>query len=372
VATGPAKLGQIVVTGTPFSSSSAAGPKGAAAVSGQRKHTASINATKTAAAANGSRAAADAEGDSHTVEGSVSDSGQIQGVALPVLDQLGGQVANDVAEQLSVQAVADFGNCTACQLGGISKVLPVNGTAKFDQLQLLARPGSNQSITFKLLSATEGVELPGSRQVVRVQLPSCRWGQATTAVGCYNCTSPLFSFSYSSSKCSICPDNAAYCSGTSLLPDSGYWNSGPLSTRMHKCPRRIACLRCVCVQSKQFEVVVCFYIVEWSGTVPQLLSCSCAVGCIRALLLLPDSGYWNSGPLSTRMHKRPRRNACLRWGTYRRRVANSCGVDLQRHVVVLAVRVRSAAAWQWAQGLCLTGCTSAGADIAVCCCVQKP
>jgi hypothetical protein len=177
------------------------------------------------------------------VEGSVSDTGQVQGVQLPVLDQLGGQVANDVAEQLSVQAVADFGNCTACQLGGISKVLPVNGTARFDQLQLLARPGSNQSITFKLLSATEGVELPGGRQVVRVQLPSCHWGQATTAVGCYNCTSPLFSFSYSSNKCSICPENAAYCSGTSLLPDSGYWNSGPLSTRMHKCPRRNACLR---------------------------------------------------------------------------------------------------------------------------------
>jgi hypothetical protein len=275
VATGPAKLGQIVVTGTPFPSSSAAASKGAAAVSGQQKQTASVNATKKAVAANGSRAAADAEGDSHTVEGSVSDSGQIQGVALPVLDQLGGQVANDVAEQLSVQAVADFGNCTACQLGGISKVLPVNGTAKFDQLQLLARPGSNQSITFKLLSATEGVELPGSRQVVRVQLPSCRWGQATTAVGCYNCTSPLFSFSYSSSKCSICPENAAYCSGTSLLPDSGYWNSGPLSTRMHKCPRR---------------------------------------------------------------------NACLRWVMYRRRVAHSCGVDLQRHVVVLAVRVQFAAA----------------------------
>jgi hypothetical protein len=243
VATGPAKLGQIVVTGTPFVSSTAAskgakggGPSAAAAGGSKQKKKGAV------AAANATSASA-AEADS-AVEGSVSDTGQVQGVQLPVLDQLGGQVANDVAEQLSVQAVADFGNCTACQLGGISKVLPVNGTARFDQLQLLARPGSNQSITFKLLSATEGVELPGGRQVVRVQLPSCHWGQATTAVGCYNCTSPLFSFSYSSNKCSICPENAAYCSGTSLLPDSGYWNSGPLSTRMHKCPRRNACLRC--------------------------------------------------------------------------------------------------------------------------------
>jgi hypothetical protein len=244
VATGPAKLGQIVVTGTPFPSATptaAASKKqnGAANATGSRHAAGAAKNTSSAAAGLDDAAAA------NTAEGSVSDAGQIQGVQLPVLDQLGGQVANDVAEQLSVQAIADFGNCTACQLGGISKVLPVNGTAKFDQLQLLARPGSNQSITFKLLSATEGVELPGSRQVVRVQLPSCRWGQATTAVGCYNCTSPLFSFSYSSSKCSICPENAAYCSGTSLLPDSGYWNSGPLSTRMHKCRRRNACLRWV-------------------------------------------------------------------------------------------------------------------------------
>jgi predicted outer membrane repeat protein len=247
VATGPAKLGQIVVTGTPFASSfgskKAAGASAAAAAAASKQKKAG---TAGNAAAKGTSAAANAAAETeaeNAVEGSVSDTGQIQGVQLPVLDQLGGQVANDVAEQLSVQAVADFGNCTACQLGGISKVLPVNGTARFDQLQLLVRPGSNQSITFKLLSATEGVELPGGRQVVRVQLPSCHWGQATTAVGCYNCTSPLFSFSYSSNKCSICPENAAYCSGTSLLPDSGYWNSGPLSTRMHKCPRRNACLR---------------------------------------------------------------------------------------------------------------------------------
>jgi hypothetical protein len=234
-------------------------------------------------------------------------------VQLPVLDQLGGQVANDVAEQLSVQAVADFGNCTACQLGGISKVLPVNGTAKFDQLQLLARPGSNQSITFKLLSATEGVELPGSRQIVRVQLPSCRWGQATTAVGCYNCTSPLFSFSYSSSKCSICPENAAYCSGTSLLPDSGYWNSGPLSTRMHKCPHRNACLRWVLI-------LVCWRGFLWLWCVERAAP---LLGLVSCTLLLPDSGYWNSGPLSTRMHKCPRRNACLRWVIFCRLV--TCG-----------------------------------------------
>lgn len=173
----------------------------------------------------------------------LADSGRLQKLSLPVLDQLKGQVADDVAEQLSVQAEAAFGNCTACQLSGISKVLPINGTAQFDQLQLQAQPGSNQTITFKLLSALEGTELKGGSQTLTVWLQSCHWGQATTAVGCVDCTSPLFSFSPTTSKCSICPGNTKNCSSTTLLPDSGYWNSGPLSTRMHKCPRRIACLR---------------------------------------------------------------------------------------------------------------------------------
>lgn len=84
-------------------------------------------------------------------------------------------------------------------------------------------------------------------QVVRVSLPSCSWGQATTPVGCHVCTSPLFTFASPTSRCSICPQQAALCSGTSLLPGEGYWVSGPRSTRLHRCPRRSACSRCVWV-----------------------------------------------------------------------------------------------------------------------------
>lgn len=84
-------------------------------------------------------------------------------------------------------------------------------------------------------------------QVVQVSLPNCSWGQATTPVGCHVCTSPLFTFASPTSRCSICPQQAALCSGTSLLPGEGYWVSGPRSTRLHRCPRRSACSRCVWV-----------------------------------------------------------------------------------------------------------------------------
>jgi hypothetical protein len=178
------------------------------------------------------------------VEALVRDNGQLVAVKFVVLDQLGMPVAHKVAEHVSVQATPHFGeDCKACQLSGISRVLPVNGIATFNQLSILARPGKTQTLTFELKPANADEEFPEGKQTVIVRLPRCHWGQANTDVGCYNCTAPLFSFSPDTTKCSICPDNTAKCSGTTLLPGEGYWNSGPLSTRMHKCPRRNACLR---------------------------------------------------------------------------------------------------------------------------------
>lgn len=174
---------------------------------------------------------------------SVAEGGRLQQVQLPVLDQLGEPVSADVAQQLSVQATAAFGNCTACQLTGISKVLPVNGTAMFNQLQLLAPPGSTHDVTFRLISGSRGVALPDAYQKLSVKLPSCSWGQATTAVGCYSCTSPLFTFSPETGSCSTCPQHVAYCSSTSLLPADGFYNSDLLSTYMHKCAYVRACVR---------------------------------------------------------------------------------------------------------------------------------
>eukprot|EP00883_Tetradesmus_obliquus_P004153 jgi/Sobl393_1/14475/SZX77538.1 len=77
-----------------------------------------------------------------------------------------------------------------------------------------------------------------------VRLPSCSWGQARKIDGCSNCSYPVFTFSNPQrSNCSICPANSRNCSGTTLLPDTGYWQSGPLSAHMIKCPRRAACRR---------------------------------------------------------------------------------------------------------------------------------
>lgn len=174
------------------------------------------------------------------LQGPVSENGKLARVTLTVLDQLGNPVSTAVAEQLSVEA--DLG-CEGCGVGGISKVQPMYGVAVFDSIQLLAPPGSNQSVTFTLLNAT-GAKI-GGQQSVKVRLPTCQWGQATNIVGCYNCSYPLFTFSSPSKAklCSECPANSVNCSGTMLLPDNGYWHSGPLSTRMIKCPRRKACFR---------------------------------------------------------------------------------------------------------------------------------
>jgi predicted outer membrane repeat protein len=203
VATGPSQLGQVELTSSKFVSSS-------------RQDLA------------------------QDVEGIVADGGRIGGVRLNVLDQLASQVSSNVAEQLSV--VAELDNCTTCMVAGISKVQPSNGAATFASIQLLAPPGTNQSVTFTLLNAT-GAKL-GNIASVKVRLPTCSWGQAKKIDGCYSCAYPLFTFSNPQrSNCSICPVNTRDCSGTTLLPDTGYWQSGPLSAHMIKCPRRSACRR---------------------------------------------------------------------------------------------------------------------------------
>jgi predicted outer membrane repeat protein len=203
VATGPSQLGQVQLTSSRFVNSS------------QQKL-------------------------AQDVEGIVADGGKMSGVRLNVLDQLGSQVSSNVAEQLSV--VAELDNCTTCMVAGISKVQPSNSAAVFESIQLLAPPGTNQSVTFTLLNAT-GAKL-GNVAAVKVRLPTCSWGQAKKIDGCYSCAYPLFTFSNPQrSNCSICPANTRNCSGTTLLPDTGYWQSGPLSAHMIKCPRRSACRR---------------------------------------------------------------------------------------------------------------------------------
>ncbi|WIA29337.1 hypothetical protein OEZ86_011842 [Tetradesmus obliquus] len=172
--------------------------------------------------------------------GLVAADGRMVPVVLAVLDQLASQVSASVAEQLSV--VAELANCSTCMVAGISKVQPSSGAAVFDSIQLLAPPGTNQSVTYTLLNAT-GARL-GAVQSVAVRLPSCSWGQARKIDGCSNCSYPVFTFSNPQrSNCSICPANSRNCSGTTLLPDTGYWQSGPLSAHMIKCPRRSACRR---------------------------------------------------------------------------------------------------------------------------------
>jgi predicted outer membrane repeat protein len=172
--------------------------------------------------------------------GLVAAGGKMVPVRLDVLDQLDSQVSSNVAEQLSV--VAELANCTTCMVAGISKVQPSNGAAVFDSIQLLAPPGTNQSLTYTLLNAT-GAKL-GNVQTVKVQLPTCNWGQASKIDGCSNCAYPMFTFSNPQrSNCSICPSNTRNCTGTTLLPDTGYWQSGPLSAHMIKCPRKSACKR---------------------------------------------------------------------------------------------------------------------------------
>jgi predicted outer membrane repeat protein len=173
-------------------------------------------------------------------DGLITAGGKMTPVRLDVLDQLDSQVSSNVAEQLSV--VAEVANCSTCMVAGISKVQPSNGAAVFDSIQLLAPPGTNQSVTYTLLNAT-GAKL-GNVQTVKVWLPTCSWGQARKIDGCSNCSYPMFTFSNPQrSNCSICLSNTRNCSGTTLLPDTGYWQSGPLSAHMIKCPRRSACRR---------------------------------------------------------------------------------------------------------------------------------
>lgn len=93
--------------------------------------------------ATGAAAAAAGDPQSHSTSQSIpagpvrvnsSVDGKVASVLLPVQDQLSGLVTDDVSQQLTVQATPHFSDCAACRLTGVSKVVPVNGTARFKQL----------------------------------------------------------------------------------------------------------------------------------------------------------------------------------------------------------------------------------------------
>lgn len=71
---------------------------------------------------------------------------------------------------------------------------------------------------------------------------NCLPGEISSANGCYPCPKNTFSVDPSEPDCRACPSSATCPGGSILALDAGYWRSSQLSSWVHVCPIKYACL----------------------------------------------------------------------------------------------------------------------------------
>jgi hypothetical protein len=131
----------------------------------------------------------------------------------------------------------------AARLSGASAPAAA-GRALFPSLSLAALPAD-----YPLVFRASGAALQGMPPIqpgyLTLAITDCPAGAFIDAAGpggpaCSPCAAPFFS--QDGRTCDSCPA-AATCNGTFLIPDSGFWNSGPQSPQVHACLVAEACAR---------------------------------------------------------------------------------------------------------------------------------
>ncbi|KXZ54763.1 hypothetical protein GPECTOR_4g833 [Gonium pectorale] len=173
-------------------------------------------------------------------------SGQVVPLVVLVFDFYGQQVSRSLVDS-SVLVL-----CTSLNALGQKAVETANGTADFAQLRV--RDKVNASYTLDFEGRTPIRDL--GRASLDVFLRPCRVNEQLDSLGdaCTVCSINFYSLrpaseaaggnSSGGTYCDACPEGA-FCSNTTLggvvVPDEGYWHSGPLSDTILRCLDPNAC-----------------------------------------------------------------------------------------------------------------------------------
>ncbi|KXZ43208.1 hypothetical protein GPECTOR_97g746 [Gonium pectorale] len=159
-------------------------------------------------------------------------------VTVDVVDAFGQRIAGGSPEAATTfTAVA----VTAQPLGSLSQSA-TSGVANFSSLRVRNKPGN---YTFDIIASGTFHSLQPA--VVGLEVRRCQVGEVTTSANdmCTPCTAGSFSFNPDNTTCDSCPPHATCApngtQGYVVLPNEGYWRSGPYSPQVMECPNPGAC-----------------------------------------------------------------------------------------------------------------------------------
>jgi len=152
-------------------------------------------------------------------------------ILLAFLDAIDQIVATDNAS--SAELLSD-------SLIGTIAVEAQNGIANFSAIIVQSYPDS----TLQIAAFSPSIEKTGGIAHFSFDFyaRNCQPGEISSAKGCYPCPKNTFSVDPSEPDCRACPNSATCPGGNVLALDAGYWRSSQLSSWVHVCPIKYACL----------------------------------------------------------------------------------------------------------------------------------
>jgi hypothetical protein len=123
---------------------------------------------------------------------------------------------------------------------GKTRVSAVNGVYEFDEIILVAKPGSQVTfqITTDAIRSQDGSDEPFT---LPVAFRECFPGESQIGNSCEVCTAGSYSLD-PSQGCTDCPKGAVCYGGSLMVPKAGYWRSSKTSDEFMECLVPSACL----------------------------------------------------------------------------------------------------------------------------------
>jgi hypothetical protein len=129
---------------------------------------------------------------------------------------------------------------TSTAVIGQSRVSAQQGTYTFNQVIIIADPGSTIKLTFT--SDAVNAAALSDELLLEVSLRPCKSGEASIeGLGCVSCPSGTYSLD-PSEACKECPDEATCYGGNLMVPKAEYWRFSRTSANFYKCLNPPACL----------------------------------------------------------------------------------------------------------------------------------
>ncbi|CAI2379456.1 unnamed protein product [Moneuplotes crassus] len=138
------------------------------------------------------------------------------------------------------------GNSTGSSVLGVKAVKVTSGEAIFDDLQFISAPGA-QTVLYDIESG--GLDLQKLKIVygdtyqqekISVNFRYCQPGEHNTT-SCEECSPGTYSFTWNSTQCLKCIEDATCEGGKEVSINPGYWRKHTNSTDITECPNKDAC-----------------------------------------------------------------------------------------------------------------------------------